>query len=250
MRSNNDYCNSVSACKRVGGPHAASGLRLDASPQWWTLRFATALHARQATTSHQTCLLIVLCIHTSTRCSHCSAGLLLPILGALPDSLIIIVSGLGGTLAEAQEQVGPRAMSAGSLWAYKPRQPASGWPNDRGLPMWLHPCGPASRLSRGGPAEASCRLRLMGDTTQHVQVAVGVGTLAGSTIMLLTIAWGGSVWAGRCDIGPSVRAWACHAPGSMAAPDQCICCQTNASTPMLHASRVAQRTSSSPRAPA
>jgi hypothetical protein len=24
--------------------------------------------------------------------------------------------------------------------------------------------------------------------------------------MLLTIAWGGSVWAGRCDIGPSVRA--------------------------------------------
>lgn len=68
-------------------------------------------------------------------------GLLLPILGALPDSLIIIVSGLGGTLAEAQEQV-----------------------------------------------------------------AVGVGTLAGSTIMLLTIAWGGSVWAGRCDIGPSGRA--------------------------------------------
>lgn len=60
--------------------------------------------------------------------------------------------------------------------------------------------------SAGSPAKATCRLRSMGDITQHVQVAVGVGTLAGSTIMLLTIAWGGSVCAGRCDIGPSVRA--------------------------------------------
>jgi hypothetical protein len=33
------------------------------------------------------------------------------------------------------------------------------------------------------------------------QVAVGVGTLAGSTIMLCTIAWGGSLIVGRCDIG-------------------------------------------------
>lgn len=32
-------------------------------------------------------------------------GLLLPILGALPDSILILVSGLGGTKAEAQEQV-------------------------------------------------------------------------------------------------------------------------------------------------
>lgn len=36
------------------------------------------------------------------------------------------------------------------------------------------------------------------------QVAVGVGTLAGSTIMLLTIAWGGSLLAGRCDLNDSV----------------------------------------------
>jgi hypothetical protein len=35
-----------------------------------------------------------------------------------------------------------------------------------------------------------------------VQVEVGVGTLAGSTIMLLSIAWGGSLIVGRCDIGP------------------------------------------------
>lgn len=33
------------------------------------------------------------------------AGLVLPILGALPDSLIIIASGLGGSAEEAQEQV-------------------------------------------------------------------------------------------------------------------------------------------------
>eukprot|EP00959_Pyramimonas_sp_CCMP1952_P093157 1950082-Pyramimonas_sp.AAC.2 len=32
------------------------------------------------------------------------------------------------------------------------------------------------------------------------QVAVGMGTLAGSTIMLLTIAWSGSLWLGRCDL--------------------------------------------------
>ena len=35
----------------------------------------------------------------------CLAGLLLPILGALPDALIIVVSGLGGTKEEAAEQV-------------------------------------------------------------------------------------------------------------------------------------------------
>lgn len=29
---------------------------------------------------------------------------------------------------------------------------------------------------------------------------MGIGTLAGSTIMLLTVAWGGSVLLGRCDI--------------------------------------------------
>ncbi len=34
-----------------------------------------------------------------------TAGLLLPILGALPDALIIVVSGLGGTKEEAAEQV-------------------------------------------------------------------------------------------------------------------------------------------------
>lgn len=66
-------------------------------------------------------------------------GLLLPILGAFPDSLLVVVSGIGGSKTEAQEQV-----------------------------------------------------------------LVGVGVLAGSTILLLTVAWGGSVIMGRCDLtGPN-----------------------------------------------
>ncbi|KAK9907616.1 hypothetical protein WJX75_007049 [Coccomyxa subellipsoidea] len=68
-------------------------------------------------------------------------GLLLPVLGALPDALIIVVSGLGGTREEAEEQV-----------------------------------------------------------------SVGVGTLAGSTIMLLTITWGGSLLVGRCDLNERGKA--------------------------------------------
>ena len=62
-------------------------------------------------------------------------GLVLPILGALPDAAMILVSGLG---PDAQQQL-----------------------------------------------------------------SVGVGTLAGSTIMLLTIPWLGGLLIGRCDIGPS-----------------------------------------------
>lgn len=62
-------------------------------------------------------------------------GLLLPLLGAIPDAVIILVSGLGGTKAEAQHKI-----------------------------------------------------------------AVGVGTLAGSTIMILCIAFASSLFVARCDI--------------------------------------------------
>ena len=65
-------------------------------------------------------------------------GLLLPILGAVPDAAVIIASGLGASKEDAQEQV-----------------------------------------------------------------SVGMGTLAGSTVMLLTIAWGGSLWVGRRDLDES-----------------------------------------------
>jgi len=62
-------------------------------------------------------------------------ALLLPVLGAVPDAAIIIVSGALGTRAEAQ-----------------------------------------------------------------TQLSVGVGTLAGSTIMLLTVPWASCLLVGRCDI--------------------------------------------------
>lgn len=37
-------------------------------------------------------------------------------------------------------------------------------------------------------------------TTAQEQVSVGMGMLAGSTIMLLTVIWGCCVFVGKCDI--------------------------------------------------
>ncbi|KAJ8765240.1 hypothetical protein K2173_011920 [Erythroxylum novogranatense] len=62
-------------------------------------------------------------------------GLFLPILGALPDAMLILVSGISGTVATAQSQV-----------------------------------------------------------------SVGMGLMAGSTVMLLTLIWGSCVIVGKCDI--------------------------------------------------
>ncbi|XP_027127454.1 sodium/calcium exchanger NCL [Coffea arabica] len=62
-------------------------------------------------------------------------GLFLPILGALPDAMLILVSGLSGSAETAQSQV-----------------------------------------------------------------SVGIGLLAGSTVMLLTVIWGACVTVGKCDI--------------------------------------------------
>ncbi|XP_050370104.1 sodium/calcium exchanger NCL-like [Argentina anserina] len=62
-------------------------------------------------------------------------GLFLPILGALPDAMLILVSGLSGSTATAQDQV-----------------------------------------------------------------SVGMGLLAGSTVMLITVVWGSCVIIGKCDI--------------------------------------------------
>ncbi|KAL5081582.1 hypothetical protein RYX36_010003 [Vicia faba] len=66
-------------------------------------------------------------------------GLFLPILGALPDAMLILVSGLSGSAEVAQSQV-----------------------------------------------------------------AVGMGLLAGSTVLLLTIIWGTCVIVGKCDIEDSI----------------------------------------------
>ncbi|XP_042502305.1 sodium/calcium exchanger NCL-like isoform X2 [Macadamia integrifolia] len=66
-------------------------------------------------------------------------GLFLPILGALPDAMLILVSGLSGTTETAQSQV-----------------------------------------------------------------LIGMGLLAGSTVMLLTLLWGSCVIVGKCDIEDSI----------------------------------------------
>nr|XP_043626785.1 sodium/calcium exchanger NCL-like [Erigeron canadensis] len=66
-------------------------------------------------------------------------GLFLPILGALPDAMLILVSGLSGTPEIAQDQV-----------------------------------------------------------------SVGMGLLAGSTVMLLTVIWGSCIILGKCDIQDSI----------------------------------------------
>lgn len=66
-------------------------------------------------------------------------GLFLPILGALPDAMLILVSGMSGTVETAQ-----------------------------------------------------------------VQVSVGMGLLAGSTVMLLTVIWGSCIVVGKCDIEGNV----------------------------------------------
>ncbi|CAK9156224.1 unnamed protein product, partial [Ilex paraguariensis] len=66
-------------------------------------------------------------------------GLLLPVLGALPDAMLILVSGLSGSTEVAQSQV-----------------------------------------------------------------SVGMGLLAGSTVMLLTVIWGICVIVGKCDLENSV----------------------------------------------
>lgn len=66
-------------------------------------------------------------------------GLFLPILGALPDAMLILVSGLSGTPETAQSQV-----------------------------------------------------------------SVGMGLLAGSTVMLLTVIWGTCIVVGKCDIDTTV----------------------------------------------
>ncbi|XP_058221560.1 sodium/calcium exchanger NCL-like [Rhododendron vialii] len=66
-------------------------------------------------------------------------GLLLPVLGALPDAMLILVSGLSGTTETAQSQV-----------------------------------------------------------------SVGMGLLAGSTVLILTLLWGTCVIVGKCDIQDSI----------------------------------------------
>jgi hypothetical protein len=130
-------------------------------------------------------------------------GLLLPVLGALPDSAMIIMSGMGGTVAEAQEQVlhTPFHTSHHSKHNRTPPVICATAPSfalftaTRIRPSmqtgWM--------LSGPGPGIRGGVGWLTGGSGER-QVVVGMGTLAGSTVMMLSIAWGGSLIVGRCDI--------------------------------------------------
>lgn len=77
-----------------------------------------------------------------------------------------------------------------------------------GWAPWRAYCGgavrPQPRLQR---ATFVCRA-FPGVPGVQEEVVVGMGTLAGSTVMLLTITWGVSLLVGRCDLSPppNVRA--------------------------------------------
>ncbi|KAF7140329.1 hypothetical protein RHSIM_Rhsim06G0204200 [Rhododendron simsii] len=105
-------------------------------------------------------------------------GLLLPVLGALPDAMLILVSGLSGTTETAQSKV-----------------------------------------------------------------SVGMGLLAGSTILILTLLWGTCIIVGKCDIqdskavdgkdtkglsltgsGVSTDIWTCYAARIMTVCNPIYCC--------------------------
>lgn len=124
---------------------------------------------------------------SSRLCSSECAGLVLPVIGALPDSIIILVAGLHGSRAVAHEQV------CTTLWRLAPdsHRPA--------VPVHVQPCGTAYCCCC-----AHCSEQPTDMTVLPLQIAIGMGTLAGSTIMLLTIVWGGSVLCGRCNLDQQV----------------------------------------------
>jgi Ca2+/Na+ antiporter len=102
-------------------------------------------------------------------------GVLLPILGAVPDAVIILVSAMSGSVAAAEKKI-----------------------------------------------------------------AVGVGTLAGSTIMLLTIALSACLWSGRCDLDEDGKAkdgtlnGEVHEKGSTAVREYDNVCGQLTSTGLTH----------------
>lgn len=124
-------------------------------------------------------------------------GLLLPVLGALPDALVIAVSGLGAPAGEAQEQVRFSFFCRALL-------------SDFNFLITLHILLSASMnlsASKQGCRDWSSDSRVVCSlefADVGLQVAVGVGTLAGSTIMLLTITWAGSLLCARCDLNEQV----------------------------------------------
>ena len=152
--------------------------------------------------------IVMVCSSIEMSCT----GLLLPILGALPDALIIVVSGLGGTKEQAAEQVcNALAARPNSLLViavmttifmlnsllFSLQGSVLGSKHPSLAVAGFHQAVSTKAVKGGNRAKLACSL----------QVNVGIGTLAGSTIMLLTVAWGGSLLAGRCDFNDQVG-WA------------------------------------------
>ena len=109
-------------------------------------------------------------------------GLLLPILGAFPDSILILVSGVGGTVQQVTSRFLHSILLLNAFFATY-------------VLMLSIP------LCRNYHVDVNSIKEFRGIHMQaQEEVMVGVGVLAGSSVMLLTIAWAGSLIAGRCDL--------------------------------------------------
>ncbi|CAI7890222.1 unnamed protein product [Closterium sp. NIES-54] len=123
-------------------------------------------------------------------------GLLLPVLGALPDTLLILVRprpslvlshALSRSLALSRSPLLPPAIVRGVF------------ENGLLLPPLSSPS--PSRIAFNFVALHPPQVSGLGGTKEEAQdqVLVGMGVLAGCTIMILTIAWGGSLVCGHCE---------------------------------------------------
>jgi hypothetical protein len=121
-------------------------------------------------------------------------GVLLPVLGALPDSLIVLNAGLKGSREVAQEQlaVGMGAPRCAVRFAVLRR--ALGWVGGGSVDQCV-------RLPSAIAASClSCLALLAHAAAARIPHFALQGTLAGSTVLLLSLGWGLSVLLGRCDI--------------------------------------------------
>lgn len=121
--------------------------------------------------------------------------IVLPVLGAVPDGAIVIFSGLG-PIEDAQDQVLALPSHAHPHVAFLLTCPHS-------VPVAPLLCSVAvvphtirAVKARVYPAAWQNHVACIDPTTWCVQLLVGVGALAGSTIMLLTIPWALAISAG------------------------------------------------------
>ncbi|XP_065620968.1 sodium/calcium exchanger NCL-like [Quercus suber] len=128
-------------------------------------------------------------------------GLVLPILGALPDAMLVIVSGIFGTTETAQSQISiGMGMVAGStvllltiIW---------------GSCVIAGKCDLVDLIALDAQDTKGFNLTVSGifgtTETAQSQISIGMGMVAGSTVLLLTIIWGLCVITGKCDLVDSI----------------------------------------------